>query len=181
VTVTFTLPAAASGAGASFLGGGSQATGVTGADGWASSPPLTANAAAGRFTATASAIGIAVSARYALRTAAGAPGAITAGAASGQAAVIGTRFSIPLAVTVKDADGNPVAGARVAFTAPAAGPGGRFAGGLRIARVRTNAQGIAAAPRFRANGRDGGYAVVATVAGTHLHAAFALVNRQTAV
>ena len=180
VSVTFTLPAAASGAGATFAGGGSQATAVTGEDGWASSPALVANATAGRFTATASVPGFAASARYPLRTVAGAAGAIAAGAASGQAAVVGRRFAIPLAVTVDDANGNPVTGALVAFAAPAAGAGGRFAGGLRIARVRTDADGIAVAPRFRANRRAGGFAVIATVAGAHLHAAFALVNRQTA-
>ena len=59
-TVTFTLGTGGSGAcgttssaGASFSGGGAQATAMTGANGVASSPPFTANSTAGSLTATA--------------------------------------------------------------------------------------------------------------------------------
>src|SRR4030095_17218081 len=52
VTVTFTLPQTSSGAGASFLGGGNQATDLTDASGQASSPPLLANSLGRRHTAT---------------------------------------------------------------------------------------------------------------------------------
>jgi hypothetical protein len=45
-----------------------------------------------------------------------------------------------------------------------------------VVRVKTNADGIAVAPPFTANGKPGGFIVTATVAGTRAHAAFALVN-----
>jgi hypothetical protein len=42
--------------------------------------------------------------------------------------------------------------------------------------VRTDASGIAVAPPFVANARQGGYVVIATVRGAAQAAAFALVN-----
>ena len=69
-------------------------------------------------------------------------------------------------------DGNAVAGARVTFTAPADGPGGRFekhaGAGSRIVRVKTDAKGVAVAPPFVANSQRGGYAVTATIHGSRL-------------
>jgi adhesin/invasin len=177
-TVTFTLPTAETGAGASFPGGGSQATATTDADGRATSPPLRANSTAGRFTATASITGVDKPVSYSLRNVAGKPTAIAAGAASGESTPAGSRFPIRLAVTVSDADDNPVAGALVNFTAPAQGPSGRFGTrGSRTVQVRTNASGVAIAPVFTANATPGGYIVTASVAGTQRRAAFALVNR----
>jgi adhesin/invasin len=184
VSVTFSLPSAASGAGASFVGGGSQATATTDANGQASSPPLQANGIAGRFTAAAGVTEIAKPARYPLTNLAGKPAAIKVGAANDQATRPGSRFPIPLAVTVTDASKNPVAGALVTFTAPAHGPSGHFATGrpgrraraARIVRARTNAQGVAVAPAFTANAKAGGYVVTATVAGGTRRTAFALVN-----
>jgi adhesin/invasin len=80
------------------------------------------------------------------------------------------------AVVVADANGNPVAGVRVTFSAPARGASGSFAGGQRTASVVTDAAGVAVAPAFRANRTAGGYAVVATVRGAARPAAFAFVN-----
>jgi protocatechuate 3,4-dioxygenase beta subunit len=195
-SVTFTLPSAASGAGASFPGGSSQASALTDTNGQASSPPLLANTTAGRFTATAAVSGIANPLSYPLRNLAGTPDTITAGAANDETPA-GSRFPIPLAVTVKDANSNPVPGALVTFTAPAHGPSGHFAarrparkqtaGGKRrapartsrVVRVKTNADGVAVAPPFSANAKPGGYVVTATIAGSRQRAAFALVNRQT--
>jgi hypothetical protein len=181
VTVTFALPAVASSAGATFLGGAGQAMATTDANGQASSPPLQANATAGRFTATASVAQSAKPVGYPLRNLAGKPAAIKAGAANDQATRAGSPFPIPLAVTVTDADKNPVPGALVTFTAPAHGPGGRFTGrrarAARIVRVATDAKGIAVAPAFTANARAGGYVVTASVAGSRQRTAFALVNR----
>jgi protocatechuate 3,4-dioxygenase beta subunit len=174
-SVTFTLPAAASGAGASFLGGDSQATRLTDAKGRVTSPPLIANKTAGHFTATAAVTGSARSVSYPLRNLAGAPDAINAGAASGQSAPVGARFPIRLAVTVTDADDNPVAGALVTFAAPAHGPSGRFTRGGRSVKARTNGNGVAIAPVFIANGTRGGYIVTAVTGGQR--AVFALVNR----
>jgi protocatechuate 3,4-dioxygenase beta subunit len=174
VTVTFTLPQTSSGAGASFLGGGNQATDLTDGSGRASSPALLANSSAGRFTATASATGSAKPLSYALRNLAGKAATVTPGAADGETTPAGTRFPIRLAVTVKDANSNSVAGALVTFTAPATGPSGHFAGGGRSVRVPTNSSGIAIAPAFTANGTPGGYVVTASVNG--LRVGFALVN-----
>jgi protocatechuate 3,4-dioxygenase beta subunit len=186
-SVTFKLPEATSGAGASFVGGESQASAVTNANGRASSPPLVANKTAGRFTATATLTGtstdsssptsgIANLVSYALRNLAGAPATISAGGASGQSTPAGTRFPIRLAVTVTDTNNNRVAGALVTFTAPARGPSGRFRPrARRIVRVKTNHNGVAIAPAFTANRTPGGYVVTATAGGRRT--AFALINR----
>ncbi len=109
-TVTFAITAADNGAAANFLGGTSQATALTDANGLATAPPLIANKTAGTFTATATAPG-AQPGQYTLENLAAAPTGITAGAANGQSTTVGTRFPIPLAVTVTDKNGNPVAGA----------------------------------------------------------------------
>jgi hypothetical protein len=178
IGVTFTLTAAHEGAGATFLGGAAQATVYADANGRATSPPVVANATAGTFTATASAVGSLSPASYTLRNRAGAPHAVVAGAASTQSARAGARFAVRLAVTVTDTGGNPVAGVVVTFAAPRHGPSGTFgAGHRRLVRARTNANGIAVAPFLAAGATPGGYAVRATVSGTGHAAAFALVNR----
>ncbi len=177
--VTFSLSHAAVGAGATFADGGTEATAITAADGSASSPPLFAAGTAGRFRATASTPVVPHQVAFRLQAIAGRPAAITAGAGSGQVATTGSRVTIPLAVTVSDENKNPIAGAVVRFIAPSEGPGGRFRShGGRVVAVRTDATGIAVAPRFRANGTAGGYVVIARVAGTHLRTSFALVNEQ---
>ena len=192
-TVTFTLPTATTDAGATFVGGSNQATALTDASGEATSPPLVANTKAGGYTATASVSGVAKSVNYPLRNRAASPAKIAAGSASGQSTPAGTRFAIPLAVTVTDESDNPVVGAPVTFTAPGRGPSGRFGrrsttplaspdtkqkngqgGGRRIVRVKTDRNGVAIAPAFTANRIPGGYVV--TAAGGGRSTAFALVN-----
>lgn len=182
-TVTFAIAAAENGAGASFLAGGTQATALTDTDGRAFSPALFANKTAGTFAATASTSG-AQPLAFTLTNRAAAPYALTAGVASGTSTVVGTRFDVPLAVTVADKNGNPVKGVVVVFTAPAKGATGRFTIQTRtaarrhlsrIARVATNADGIAVAPPFTAGGIAGGFAVTAAVVRTSRSAAFALV------
>jgi hypothetical protein len=180
-TVTFTLGAGAPGAtggtgtaaGASFAGGAAQATATTNSKGVASSPRLTANTTAGSFAATATLTG-AGTVVFALRNRAGRPAALTAGVAASESTKLGTRFPIPLAVTVTDRNGNPVAGVAVTYSAPKSGASGRFAHGRRTVRVKTDANGIAVAPAFVADDRPGGYVVRASAAG-HA-AAFGLVN-----
>jgi hypothetical protein len=172
-TVTFALPQAATGAGASFVGGAAQATAVTDSLGRAVSPALVANGTAGRFTVTASVPG-ADALHFALRNRAGRPASITAGSASGQSTHIGTRFAIRPAVKVTDADGNAVAGSTVTFATPAHGPSGRF-GRRRSVRVRTDGNGVAVAPPLIANRIPGGFIVTASAGSAH-PAAFALVN-----
>jgi protocatechuate 3,4-dioxygenase beta subunit len=184
--VTFAMSAADNGAAATFLGGTSQATALTDANGIASAPPLVANKTAGRFTATATAVG-AQPGQYTLENLPAAPTSITTGAANGESTTVGTRFPIPLAVTVADKNGNPVAGATVTFTAPARGASGLFTVPRRhqpakknrmsrTVRVQTNDKGIAVAPAFAANASAGGYVVTAAVKGGSVSTAFSLLN-----
>jgi protocatechuate 3,4-dioxygenase beta subunit len=214
-TVTFTLASGASGAcgtnaslsaSASFAGGGAQATATTGANGVASSPLLIANSAAGSFTATAavsgkepsggsgkensgaSGSGAAAPVSFSLANLAGKPTKLATGVGSTQSTTTGTTFPIRLAVTVTDAQKNPVPDAQITFSAPAHGAGGDFTVHARGSRhhrgrvshpytvkVKTSACGIAVAPAFTTNDLPGGYIVKATV--KHARpAAFALVN-----
>lgn len=183
-TITFTLGSAggaggtAAAAGATFTGGAAQATATTNAAGIAKSPRLVANGTAGGFSAVASLTPGTAQTTFSLRNRAGRPATVTAGAAASESTAVQSRFPIRLAVTVTDAESNPVAGARVRFTAPAHGPRGTFVRGrrrLRTVVVRTNAAGLAVAPAFVAGGRSGGYVVKASVRGAP-PAGFALVN-----
>ncbi len=82
-----------------------------------------------------------------------------------QSATISTAFANPLAVTVRDASNNPVAGVSVTFTAPGAGASGIFSNSTATITVATNASGVASAP-FTANSTAGGpYTVTAAAAG----------------
>jgi adhesin/invasin len=177
-SVAFTIGASASGAGASFAGGGTQATALTDASGLATSPSFRASSTAGRFTATATTAGVTEPVSFSLRNVAGRPATIVAGVAATASTPVSARFPIRLAVTVTDANNNPVRGARVTFIAPACGPRGHFTHGARTGRVTTNASGIAVAPVFTAGRLPGGYVVTATVAGAKRAAAFALVNER---
>lgn len=191
--VTFAAPTV--GAGGLFAAGGASSITV-GADasGDVSAPAFTANDIAGSYTLTASSTygsvlfsltnaasaGGAGTCGSTLAALAGPPAKVTAGVGATQATGLKQRFPIRLAVTVTDAEKNPVPGVPVTFSAPAHGPGGYFATGVRGARphrvnVRTDACGIAVAPAFVANDKQGGYVVTAVAA--HVRpAAFALVN-----
>jgi hypothetical protein len=214
ITVTFTLSSAtpsacatssSQSAGATFTGAGTQASTTTDPGGVASSP-LTANSTAGSFTATAAVSGkeptggsgretpgtpgsgAAVPASFYLSNLAGKPARLTPGVGSTQSTPTGTSFPIGLAITVTDAQKNPVGGTLVTFSAPLVGASGRFTVHSRAphhhrarvshphtVKVKTNACGIAVAPAFTANDTQGGYIVKATV--KHARpAAFALVN-----
>src|ERR1017187_1023761 len=72
-----------------------------------------------------------------------------------QNATVSTAFSNALAVTIKDAGGNPLSGVSVVFTAPATGASGTFSNTTNTITVSTNASGIASAP-FTANATAGG-------------------------
>ncbi len=212
-SVTFTLTAstgssacgtsssssAGSAAAASFAGGAAQASATSNATGIATSPALTANGDAGTFAASAalgssggsephggtstSSIAPAV---FTLTNLAGKPAKITPGVGSMQSTPVGSAFPIRLAVTVTDADKNPVPGALVMFSAPAAG--GRFTvrshdsrhhrarvSYAHTVKVKTSACGIAVAPTFTASRQPGGYIVKASAKPAR-PAAFALVN-----
>jgi hypothetical protein len=211
-TATFTLGSASASAcgttataSANFAGGGTQATATTDASGLATSPAFTANAGAGSFTATAAVLGkeptggsgresagasgsdAATPVSFSLANLAGKPAKLTPGVGSMQATLAGAPFPIRLAVTVTDAQKNPVPGALITFSAPPAGASGRcttYARGphhrTRVShpyavKVKTDACGIAVAPSFTANDTQGGYIVKGIV--KHARpAAFALVN-----
>ena len=171
----------------------------------ATSPPFAANGTSGSFSASAAVTGSGPNAApggesaassglappaasFALANLAGRPAKLAAGVAATQSTAVDTRFPIRLAVTVTDAEKNPVSGALVTFAAPAGGPSGRFATRShaahgrrsrtlhpRTVHVESDACGIALAPGFTANRRQGGYVVRASV--EHVRpAAFALVN-----
>ncbi|MGH2854549.1 MAG: hypothetical protein ACRDLF_10230, partial [Solirubrobacteraceae bacterium] len=201
VPVTFSAPA--TGPSGVFAASGSY-TVTVGADasGAVAAPPFTADGTQGSYTLTATSQYGSVS--FVLTNAAagvwcsaldrraslspGEPVKLTTGVGSTQTTPAGAPFPIPLAVTVTDAMGNPVPGAPVTFSAPAAGASGRFAirfrgshrhrsrvAHLRAVRVKTNACGIAVAPSFTANRVRGGYVVKASAKPAR-PAAFALVN-----
>jgi protocatechuate 3,4-dioxygenase beta subunit len=122
-TITFTLGSASP-----------SRCGTTAASGFAISPAFTANTAAGSFTATASissgggseSAGKAVessvaSVSFSLVNLAGKPARIAPSVGSTQSTPAGAAFPIPLAVTVTDAEENPVPDALVTFSAPATG------------------------------------------------------------
>jgi hypothetical protein len=200
VPVTFSAPS--SGASGSFSTNASN-TVIVGADalGAVAAPPFTANTSAGSYTVTARSLYGSVS--FSLTnaaagvwcstlgkrasTSAGEPVKLTAGVGSTQSTSAGARFPIRLAVTVSDAEGDPVPGALVTFSAPLAGASGRFTvhsrdhddraliAHPRTVKVATDACGTAVAPAFTADDTQGGYVVKATV--EHVRpAAFALVN-----
>lgn len=214
VSVTFALGSGTAGrcsagtaASANFAGGGNQATATSGASGIATSPAFTATTAAGSFAATASVssgsggggAGTAESASkagapsvapvgFSVANLAGKPAKVTPGVGSSQSTPTGSAFPIRLAVTVTDADKNPVPGALVTFSAPSVGTSGRFALGSRgsdrhrarvlysrTVKVKTGVCGIAVAPPFSASGQPGGYIVKASAEPAQ-PAAFALVN-----
>jgi hypothetical protein len=183
VTVSFTLGAGAGAsaggaAGATFADGTAQASATTGERGIATSPALTANGTSGTIVATAVATGIPGAVTFALRNRAGEPATVAAGVAATESSPVGTRFGIPLAVTVTDSHHNPVPGVGVTFTAPRSGPGGNFTGDSHrrtTVVVKTDSDGVAVAPPFVANGELGGYVVTAAARGAR-PTAFALVN-----
>lgn len=175
-TVVFAVQASA-GAGATFATGGANATAQTASSGIATSPVLTAGTTPGAFTATATVQGVAAYATFDLTDLAGSPATVTAGVGASQQVPAGSTFPVRLAVTVTDADRNPVAGVTVTFAAPATGPGGTFAGSGATATAVTDASGIAVAPAFTADGTVGGYVVTASVAGVATPAVFELVNQ----
>ena len=159
-TVTFTAPA--SGASAIL----SSTTALTNAAGFAS-VTATANSAAGSYTVTAS-LGD-LTAQFWLANLSGPAATITSTRGTPQSAMPGAAFAQPLQVTVRDALGNPVAGASVFFTAPAIGAGATVSSTM----VSTNALGVASVTAT-ANAVPGSYLVTANV--DALAAYFALTN-----
>ena len=94
-----------------------------------------------------------------------------------ESAAVNTAFTPPLQVTVTAANGSPVSGVTVTFTAPAgpSGPLGTFASGTAATAV-TGSNGIASAPTFTANSKTGSYYVTASVPAVANTAEFVLTN-----
>ena len=125
---------------------------------------------------------------FSLSNLAGKPVKLATGVGSTQSTPAGTSFPIRLAVTVTDAQKNPVPDTQITFSAPTRGASGRFTVHARgshhdrgrvshayTVRVKTSACGIAVAPPITASHQPGGYIVKASA--KHARpAAFALVN-----
>ena len=195
-TVTFTLGssggsagagggAAASAPGASFVGGGTEASETTGPRGRATSPAFTANGTAGTFTATVTVTGLSSPLIVALDNLAGKTSKITPLGSSKGSATAGARFEQPLEVRVRDGAGKPVQGATVTFSLGAGGAGGSgasasagasFLDGAAQATETTGADGLAVSPLFTANATPGAFTATASVAGITNPALFRLRN-----
>ena len=120
-------------AGGGAVTGGSQTTnssGVATAGGWT----LGTTAGANSLSATVGSISAAV---FTATGTAGAAAVVVKSAGDNQSAEDGTPVSVPPAVTVRDANGNPVAGITVIFAAGAGG--GSVTGGTQV----TNGSGVA--------------------------------------
>jgi hypothetical protein len=172
--VTFTLGAAASdggggggggaaSAGASFVGGASQATVFTDHDGQATSPPILANATPGDFTATATVTGSTTSLTFAFHNLA----ARLVSADPSRSATVEHRYSQALNVRVRGADRKPLGGVAVIFAVGKASnnAGASFPDGTTEATATTNSAGLATAPTLTANSIAGGFKATATLAG----------------
>ena len=177
-TVTFRAPA--SGASVTFAGGINTA--VTDLTGTATSLALTANGTTGTYTVTATAPDIDGAANFSLTNTLSAPASVSVLSGSEQSTLEGTGFSSPLVALVKDANGDPMSGITVAFTAPSgsSSAGATFVGGAGTTTMAsTNALGQASAS-VDANGTPGTYSVMASVASVSTPASFALSNTLTA-
>lgn len=101
------------------------------------------------------------------------PTNLTPSGGSAQSTAINTSFSTPLTVRVSDANGQPVRGAVVNFSAPASG-----ASATLSASTAVSAQDGTATVTARANAQAGSFAVTASVPG--VQASFALTNESAA-
>jgi len=103
------------------------------------------------------------------------PASISSSAGTPQSATINTAFATPLQAIVKNAQGDPVSGVTVTFTAPSSGAGASFSGSATSTAI-TSSSGVATAPTLAANAIAGSYTVTASVAGVALPASFSLTN-----
>jgi hypothetical protein len=169
-----------------FPGGSIQQTNQTNASGQVSSSTITANTVAGDWSATAELPGDVSPVDFFLTNNPG-PSAINPTSGTPQSTTINTAFADPLVATVTDADGNPVSGVPVTFSAPtgAGAASGTFAScsGDGVSTpdtecvVITAGDGTATSSAFTANTTAGGpYSVQATVPGVTTPANFQLTN-----
>src|ERR1035438_8772853 len=170
--VTFTAPAA--GASGTFAGGTNTETDSTDSSGVARSSTFAANGVIGTVTVAASVAGATAATSFNLTNTSGPPASISATSGSLQDTPVGKAFGAPLMATVLDANGYPVTGATVTFTAPASGASGTFANGTATETDTTNASGVATSSTFTANATSGAYTVTASNAGIATAANFIL-------
>jgi len=120
----------------------------------ATSPSLTAPANANSFNITA-----------------GTPSQVIATSGGNQSATTSAAFVNPLVATVEDANGNPVSGISVTFTAPSMGASATFASGCtsnpnaHSCIANTGGNGQATSSAFTANGTAGSYTISASSTG----------------
>ncbi len=180
LSVTFAVSTTAGGASAALLSGGTVTV-----SGGVASEVATADEVPGVYEITATSTATTSNATPQLvtftLTNTGTPSdTLVAGVGDFQTTSLDSPFPLNLAVTVTDANGNPVVGAAVTFNAPTNGPSGTFTTtGSTTATVLTDSAGAAVAPSFVADATPGGYVVDATFAGAVSGVAFALVNEAT--
>lgn len=175
-SVTFALVGTPS-ASASF-----DTSAITTSTGFAS-VSATANSVAGSYsviaTSSATASSSSPSVTFSLTNSSLASDTLTPDVSSYQSTKVETAFALPLAVTVDDGNGKPVAYLPVMFYAPSSGASGTFAGGSTSVVEDTDTEGVAISPTFYANDTPGGYVVDATLSGYFSPTAFAMVNEAT--
>ncbi len=158
-------------AGATFT---SQSSVLTGPNGVATAPKLTANGSAGTFTVEAWVAGLANPAIFTLTNTAG-PAANVSPVVTSLSATVGKAYTA-LQALVTDAEGNPVSGVKVTFTAPSGThvASGTFNGKATFTAT-TGPNGIASAP-LMADTIAGAFTVTATINGVTTPASFSLTN-----
>lgn len=177
ITVSFrSTPLTGQIAGGSF-NGAAIVNVVSDAAGVATSPILRANNSTGPHEVTATVLGVVTPATFALTNLVGAPATIAVDGGSGQGAYLNTTFATGLTAKVSDAQGSPLVGVLVTFSAPANGVSLAFSGGLQPqATALTDATGRAVSPVPLANNVPGSYEVEASVTGVAAPARFMLTN-----
>ncbi len=154
----------------------SPAGGITDASGIVTFTVRDTKAETVTLTATDTMDGVVLSQKPTVTFVAGPPAAITVAGGNSQTAVKNDIYTAALQAKVVDANGNPVSGKTVTFTAPASGAGGTFMNGTNQDTETTGPDGIATSSTFTANGTVGSYTVTAGVAGVGTTANFSLKN-----
>ncbi len=175
ISVSFTAPASGPGVAFGGVGGAPNVTVLTDGSGVATAPTAFANALAGSFVVTATAVNIGSVNFNLTNTSLPIPASVAIYSGSGQTTNTNTLFGQPMQAIVRNAANAPVAGVTVSFIAPGSGASGLFGlvlGGNGV----TDAAGIATAPSFAANSITGTYTVVASVMGLATPANFIMTN-----
>jgi hypothetical protein len=160
-TVMFTVNTGVSGASGTFNASSSVSV-LSGSNGLATAPALTANLLAGPFSVTASTGG--VSTNFALTiTPLPSPTTLTIVSGNYQSISPGLNATTVLAVSLLDQYGNPFPGATVTFTvnSGASGQGGSFNGSGAVA-VPTGGNGVATASALTVTSSAGPFSVTAS-------------------